>query len=78
MSAFTVRVYPEGSSSMVVVGGSDPMGLYIETRPHAGQGYTATPAFRISVDKSALKPLPPGSDADFEYPFPIPASAFRD
>lgn len=78
MTAFSVRVYPEGGSPIVVSGGIDLMGIYIETRPHAGEGYTATPAFRISVDKSALKPLPAGSDADFEYPFAIPVSAFRD
>jgi hypothetical protein len=70
---FSVRAYVNGSAPVVFQGGSDPLGVYIETRPASGSGHTAIPSKRVNVPPELLKPLPSGSDADFEYVGPFPA-----
>jgi len=74
--SFKVRVYVNASSPVVLLGGSDPLGTYIETRQASGSGREAIPGKRINVDQSLLRPLPAGSDADFEYVGKFPSNAF--
>lgn len=73
---FTVIVYVNGSSSVVVNGGVDPLGVYLETREPSGEGYYATPAKRVTIDPSKLKEASPGKGADYEFLEPLPSDAF--
>jgi hypothetical protein len=74
---FRVRVYVNESAPMVIPGGRDSFGVYLETRQASGDGYYAIPAKRVDIDPDRLKPLPPGSDADFEFIDPLTSEAFK-
>lgn len=76
MTTFRVRVYVNGSAPLVVNGGSDPLGVYLETREPSGTGYDAIPGKRITINPSRLRPLPPGSDAEYEFLDPFPSKGF--
>jgi hypothetical protein len=73
---FTVRVYVNQSAPIVLPGGTDPLGTYIETRQASGSGNAALPGKRVTVDPKLLRPLPAGSDADCEYLGKFPSGAF--
>lgn len=77
MKTFRVRVYVNGSSPLVIQGGVDPLGVYLETREASGEGDMAIPAKRIDIDPSRLRKLSETSDADFEFLDALPSKAFE-
>ena len=64
---FRVRVHLDDASSVILRADSDTIGIYAVVREASGRGFQSVPDKRISLDQKRLKPLPPGSDADYEY-----------
>lgn len=69
---FKVRVYVNGSAPVVLNGGADPLGPYIVVRESTKE----RPGFRLTPGPGQLRPLPPGSDADYEFLAPLPSDQF--
>lgn len=74
---FKVRVYTTGGSAIVVPGGVHPLfGVHI-LPVQAVAGPDGSPGRVITIDPANLRPLPPGSDADFEIVKPYPVDVFK-
>ena len=70
---FRVRVHFLDTSSVILRGDQDTIGMYAVTREASGHGFQSVPAKRVSLDPKRLNKLECGSDADYEYTGVFPA-----